>query len=165
MRRPVLSSRTRLAIPDAALEICVSFVRPEEAVVETEGRRLLLLESVYVVRGLLTTARAVLSESMLSEEEMESSLSTRWSDLRFRRSCSREDVGRTGAVAYCLLIEGRRCDDDDEDMSLLSLARALRSLSYSASDISELESSESESVSDDSGSGYAPGIVETRADG
>lgn len=52
-------------------------------------------------------------------------------------------------------------------MSLLSLARALRSLSYSSGDISELESEESESVSEDSGSppGNAPGIVEVRADG
>ena len=54
------------------LDISVVLVLPDDAVVDTEGRRLLLLESVYVVRGLFTTARAVRSESMLSEEEIES---------------------------------------------------------------------------------------------
>lgn len=61
-------------------------------------------------------------------------------------------------------MDGRRCDD--EDMSRLSLARARCSLSYSSSDISELESSDSEPDSDDSASpfGNAPGTLYARAD-
>ena len=72
-------------------------------------------------------------------------------------------VGMTGAVTYCFFMDGRRCDDDD--MSLLSLARARRSLS-SSSDISELESSDSESDSEELSSalGNAPGTLYARAD-
>ena len=49
----------------------VALVLPEDAVVEIDGRRLLRLESVYVfVRGRSMTARVVLSESTLSDDEM-----------------------------------------------------------------------------------------------
>jgi hypothetical protein len=69
-----------------------------------------------------------------------------------------------GVVAYCFLIDGRRWEE--EDMSRLSLARARCSLSYSSSDISELESSDPESDSDDDASplGNAPGMLYARAD-
>lgn len=77
---------------------------------------------------------------------------------------SRPCVGTTGSVLY-LLIDGRRCDD--EDISRLSLARARRSRSYSSSEMSELESSDDESESDDdtSAPGNAPGMLYARADG
>ena len=57
-----------LAIPEVALDIVVALVRPDEAVVERDGLRLLRVESVYVVRGRSTMALVVLSESMLSDE-------------------------------------------------------------------------------------------------
>ena len=69
--RPFLLSRTRSAIPEVALDMVVALVLPEDAVVEIDGRRLLRLESVYVfVRGRSMTARVVLSESTLSDDEM-----------------------------------------------------------------------------------------------
>lgn len=72
MLRP-FRSRTMLAISDGRPEVLdkvVALVLFDEALVDRDGRRLLLLEPVYVVRGRSTTARAVLSESMLSDEEM-----------------------------------------------------------------------------------------------
>ena len=57
-----------LAIPEVALDMVVALVRPDEAVVERDGLRLLRVESVYVVRGRSTMALVVLSESMLSDE-------------------------------------------------------------------------------------------------
>lgn len=58
-----------LAIPEVALDIVVALVRPEDAVVDKDGRRLLRVESVYVARGRSTIALVVRSESMLSDEE------------------------------------------------------------------------------------------------
>ena len=73
-------------------------------------------------------------------------------------------VGTTGSVLYCLLIDGRRWDE--EDMRRLSRARARRSRSYSSSEMSELESSDEESVSEEDASspGNSPGTLYARAD-
>ena len=69
------------AVSPDVLDIVVALVRLDDALVESEGRRLLLVDPVYEVRGRSTTARAVLSESTLSEDEMYSRL---FSDRRLR---------------------------------------------------------------------------------